>query len=105
VSYRILIIAVAVILIWAVVAFTTGFGAVAFLSPGELIADVIFPPAASTYIAHEAASPAQAVTEAAVKIGFQSFAHALWCAIGFWLVVPVALGALAHRIRPTRTIV
>jgi len=81
------------------VAYTTGLGAETLLYPGEIVAKVIFPHAAGTYVAHDAASPAQAVTEAAATIGFQEFARALWCAIGFWLLVPVALGALAHRVR------
>jgi hypothetical protein len=97
-SYRILIIAMAAVLIWAGVAYITGFGAAAFLYPGEIIAEVVFPHTTGTFIVHDAANPAQAMTEAAVSIGSQSFARALWCAIGFWLVVPVVVGALAHRL-------
>jgi hypothetical protein len=99
VSYRVVIIAVAVIATWAVTAFTTGLGALALLAPGEFIAGLIFGNTAGTYVAHDAAGPAQAVVEAAVTLGMRSYVQALWCAIAFWLSVSLALGVVAPRMR------
>jgi len=101
-SYRTVIIAVTASAIWAVIALTTGLGALAFLAPGEFIAGLIFTNAASTYVSHDAAGTAQAVMEAAVTLGMRNYLQALWCAIAFWFSVSFLLGAVAPRIRRSR---
>lgn len=82
--------------LFVTLAFTTEYGALAFLAPGFGIEAVLFPVTPGTYVS-QGATPAEAMMELAILKASDRYVHSLWCAVAFWLTAAILLLAVLHR--------
>ena len=74
--------------LWAAVTWYTGIGVSVFVTPGEPLAELVFPVTKEPYLAQSAHSPAEAIAQLVVARGLHRGLQIWWCSVAFWLVVP-----------------
>jgi hypothetical protein len=70
------------------VAVSTEVGALAFLAPGRVMAESLFPHQPGTYYAH-GSSPDDAIVAYLAQKTAENYSNALWCSIAFWVLVAI----------------
>jgi hypothetical protein len=87
---------VAALAAFCAVAVSTEVGALAFLAPGRVIAEALFPHKPGTYYA-QGSNPDDAIVEYLAKKTAENYSNALWCSIVFWVLVAILVAFAVTR--------